>query len=167
MHGCSMRVQPMKLDVGQAFGLFSHTPGTIADNNTGDVAADLYHQYPADIQLMQSSGIKNFRFSVAWSRIFPNGTGTVSSLFRQHYWNKLRAWKCCRAARISMQPEHFLHTHSCSIIQFSSCAKGLQLMEPCLMKGALQRSLELGSGLHPGLEVHALQQARSHKQCMS
>ena len=54
---------------------FSHTPGKVANGDTGDIADDFYHLYPKDIALMQSLGIKAFRFSVAWSRIFPTGTG--------------------------------------------------------------------------------------------
>lgn len=58
---------------------FAHTPGRIAGNATGDVADDFYHRYRADIRLMQSMGIKAFRFSVAWPRIFPQGTGAPNS----------------------------------------------------------------------------------------
>jgi beta-glucosidase len=54
---------------------FAHTPGMTFNGDNGDVADDFYHLYPQDIQLMKSLGVKTFRFSVAWSRIFPNGTG--------------------------------------------------------------------------------------------
>ena len=54
---------------------FSHTAGKVANGDTGDVADDFYHRYPQDIELMQRLGIKAFRFSVAWSRIFPTGAG--------------------------------------------------------------------------------------------
>lgn len=54
---------------------FSHTPGKTANGDTGDVADDFYHRYPQDIALMKQMGLKTFRFSVAWPRIFPNGTG--------------------------------------------------------------------------------------------
>ena len=54
---------------------FAHTPGKIANGDTGDVADDFYHRYPQDIELMKRLGIKAFRFSVAWSRVFPSGTG--------------------------------------------------------------------------------------------
>jgi len=55
---------------------FSHTPGKTHAGDTGDVADDFYHRYKEDIQLMQRLGCKGFRFSVAWTRIFPEGTGT-------------------------------------------------------------------------------------------
>jgi beta-glucosidase len=54
---------------------FSHTPGKISHADTGDVADDFYHRYPQDIRMMQQLGIKGFRFSIAWSRIFPSGKG--------------------------------------------------------------------------------------------
>ncbi|GAC1650029.1 MAG: GH1 family beta-glucosidase [Acidobacteriaceae bacterium] len=54
---------------------FSHTPGKVHLGDTGDVADDFFHRYAEDIQLMKSIGVKTFRFSVAWSRIFPAGTG--------------------------------------------------------------------------------------------
>jgi beta-glucosidase len=54
---------------------FSHTPGKTFNGDTGDVADDFYHLYPNDIKLMQELGLKTCRFSVAWTRIFPNGTG--------------------------------------------------------------------------------------------
>ena len=55
---------------------FSHTPGKTFQGQTGDVADDFYHRYPQDIELMQRLGTKGFRFSIAWPRIFPQGTGT-------------------------------------------------------------------------------------------
>ncbi len=54
---------------------FSHTPGKILGGDTGDVACDHYHRYPEDIALMRELGLGAYRFSVAWSRIFPSGSG--------------------------------------------------------------------------------------------
>ena len=54
---------------------FSHTPGKVANNDTGDVACDFYHRYQADIDLMKSLGVSAFRFSLAWARILPSGRG--------------------------------------------------------------------------------------------
>ena len=53
----------------------SHQPGRTAQGHTGDVAADEYHRYPEDIQLMKHLGVKAYRFSVAWPRVFPDGDG--------------------------------------------------------------------------------------------
>ncbi len=54
---------------------FSHTPGKIQDNDTGDVACDHYHRYEDDIKLMKEIGIKYYRYSISWPRVFPDGTG--------------------------------------------------------------------------------------------
>lgn len=55
---------------------FSHTPGKVRNNDTGDIACDMYHRYEEDVQLMKNIHAKAYRFSIAWPRIFPNGTGT-------------------------------------------------------------------------------------------
>jgi beta-glucosidase len=55
---------------------FSHTPGKIKNNDTGDVADDHYHRYKEDVQLMKALGLNTYRFSVAWPRVFPKGKGT-------------------------------------------------------------------------------------------
>ena len=55
--------------------IFSHTPGKIYHNETGDVADDSYHLYKEDIRLLHNIGAKMYRFSIAWPRIFPDGTG--------------------------------------------------------------------------------------------
>lgn len=57
---------------------FTHTPGTIKDGNTGDVACDHYHRYPEDVALMQSLGLNGYRFSIAWPRVIPAGTGAIN-----------------------------------------------------------------------------------------
>jgi len=57
---------------------FSHTPGNIADGHTGDVACDHYHRYEEDIKIMKEIGIKSYRFSISWPRIFPEGTGKLN-----------------------------------------------------------------------------------------
>lgn len=67
---------------------FSHTFGKILDNSNADVAVDQYHRYPEDVQLMKDMGMDAYRFSIAWSRIFPNGTGQINQAGVDHY-NKL------------------------------------------------------------------------------
>ncbi len=52
---------------------FSHTPGRVAGGDTGDVACDHYHRWPADLDLMATLGIQSYRFSVSWSRVLPDG----------------------------------------------------------------------------------------------
>ncbi len=57
---------------------FSHTPGRVANGEHGDKAADHYHRYKDDIRLMAELGLKAYRFSTAWTRILPDGTGLVN-----------------------------------------------------------------------------------------
>ncbi|MFE7572148.1 GH1 family beta-glucosidase [Streptomyces sp. NPDC057539] len=57
---------------------FSHTPGTIDNNDNGDVACDHYHRVPEDIGLMKRLGVDAYRFSLAWPRIVPGGDGPVN-----------------------------------------------------------------------------------------
>ena len=57
---------------------FSHEPGRISDGATGDVACDHYHRYPEDIALMTGLGVDAYRFSIAWARIQPTGSGPVN-----------------------------------------------------------------------------------------
>ncbi|WP_051389974.1 GH1 family beta-glucosidase [Bradyrhizobium sp. Ec3.3] len=54
---------------------FAHGPGNIKNDDNGDVANDHYHRYKEDVALMKSIGAKAYRFSIAWPRIFPEGTG--------------------------------------------------------------------------------------------
>jgi len=57
---------------------FCRVPGAIDNGDTGDVACDHYHRWPEDIGLMRELGVGAYRFSVAWPRVLPDGTGTVN-----------------------------------------------------------------------------------------
>lgn len=57
---------------------FARTPGKVLNGDTLDVACDHYHRYPEDVRLMRELGVKNYRLSVAWPRIYPQGDGTVN-----------------------------------------------------------------------------------------
>ncbi len=57
---------------------FVHTPGKIANGETGDVSVDHYHRYKEDVALMKELGLDAYRFSTSWARILPDGTGTVN-----------------------------------------------------------------------------------------
>ncbi|XP_062212153.1 beta-glucosidase 8-like [Phragmites australis] len=58
---------------------FVHTPGNIADNANADVTTDEYHRYKEDVDLMKSLNFDAYRFSISWSRIFPDGEGKVNA----------------------------------------------------------------------------------------
>jgi beta-glucosidase len=57
---------------------FSHMPGRVKGGDTGDMACDHYHRLEADLDLMAELGVAAYRFSVAWPRILPDGTGAVN-----------------------------------------------------------------------------------------
>jgi len=57
---------------------FTHTPGKIVNNEIADVSVDHYHRYKEDVGLMKELGLDAYRFSVAWSRIIPDGTGPIN-----------------------------------------------------------------------------------------
>jgi beta-glucosidase len=58
---------------------FAHTPGKIPNGDTGDVACDHYRRVADDVDLMRELGIRAYRFSIAWSRVLPSGTGAVNA----------------------------------------------------------------------------------------
>ncbi len=58
---------------------FAHTPGMMAGGDTGDVACDHYRRYKDDVALMKRLGMQAYRFSLAWARILPEGTGRVNT----------------------------------------------------------------------------------------
>jgi beta-glucosidase len=64
---------------------FSHTPGRVANGDTGDVACDHYHRMPDDVALMRELGLGAYRFSVSWPRVLPDGTGPVNELGLDFY----------------------------------------------------------------------------------
>ncbi|MBA0782977.1 hypothetical protein Gotri_000779, partial [Gossypium trilobum] len=68
-----------------------YVTGKILDGSNADVAVDQYHRYPEDIQLMKDMGMDAYRFSIAWSRIFPNGTGEINQAGVDHYNNFINA----------------------------------------------------------------------------
>jgi beta-glucosidase len=57
--------------------IFSHTPGRIKNGDTGDVACDHYHRWREDVELLAQGGFKAYRFSTAWPRILPAGSGAI------------------------------------------------------------------------------------------
>ncbi len=52
---------------------FTEENGNIVDDSDGRVACDSYHKYEEDVQLIKDMGVDSYRFSIAWTRILPNG----------------------------------------------------------------------------------------------
>ena len=57
---------------------FSSQKGKIADNHNANHSSDFYNLYPQDIDILSSLSIPNFRFSISWPRVMPDGI-TVNS----------------------------------------------------------------------------------------
>ncbi len=57
---------------------FCRQRGRIREGDSGDMACDHYHRWPEDIELMSALGMQAYRFSIAWSRIMPSGTGSIN-----------------------------------------------------------------------------------------
>ena len=68
--------------------VFTARKGKIKQNQNGNTACDFYNRYPDDLKLMQQMHIPNFRFSLSWSRLLPQGTGKVS-MAGLDYYNRL------------------------------------------------------------------------------
>jgi beta-glucosidase len=58
---------------------FSHTPGNVANGDTGDRACDHYHRWSEDLDLMAELGLRAYRFSIAWPRVQPDGRGPANA----------------------------------------------------------------------------------------
>ena len=57
---------------------FSRVPGAVVNGENGDVAIDHYHRFADDVKLMADLGLNAYRFSVAWPRIQPTGSGAAN-----------------------------------------------------------------------------------------
>lgn len=58
--------------------VYAHLPGTTHAGTNGDLAADHYHRFREDVALMAEQGLTSYRFSIAWTRLFPEGRGAVN-----------------------------------------------------------------------------------------
>lgn len=58
--------------------LWAHIPGKTFQGTNGDIATDHYHRFEEDVELMKAQGLQAYRFSIAWTRILPEGVGTVN-----------------------------------------------------------------------------------------
>ncbi|GAV82981.1 Glyco_hydro_1 domain-containing protein [Cephalotus follicularis] len=69
--------------------VFSHIPGNIKNNDTGDIANDHYHRFSEDIEIIHSLGVNAYRFSISWARILPKGKFGEVSQSGIMFYNKL------------------------------------------------------------------------------
>ena len=70
---------------------FARIPGKTFQGSNGDVAVDHYHRYRDDIALMAEMGLRAYRFSVSWPRIYPRGKGLVNDAGLRFYDNLIDA----------------------------------------------------------------------------
>ncbi|NXA13550.1 LPH hydrolase, partial [Sapayoa aenigma] len=68
---------------------FTHVPGNIKNDDTGDIACDSYNRVEEDIYQLRAIGVKNYRFSLSWSRIFPTGRNNSINSRGVDYYNRL------------------------------------------------------------------------------
>ncbi|KFP97123.1 Lactase-phlorizin hydrolase, partial [Haliaeetus albicilla] len=68
---------------------FTHVAGNIKNNDTGDIACDSYNKVEEDIYLLRALGVKNYAFSLSWSRIFPSGRNNSINSHGVNYYNHL------------------------------------------------------------------------------
>lgn len=64
---------------------FTQKKGKVHENQNAFTACDFYNRYEQDIDLIKQLNIPNFRFSISWSRILPNGTGAVNQVGIDYY----------------------------------------------------------------------------------
>ena len=57
---------------------FCQVPGAVTHADSGAIACDHYHRLDSDLDLLAELGLTAYRFSIAWPRIVPDGTGTVN-----------------------------------------------------------------------------------------
>lgn len=60
--------------------MFSSNPDNIEDGKDGRVACDHYHRYAEDFTLMRNLHIRNYRFSISWPRVVPEGKGQLNPM---------------------------------------------------------------------------------------
>ena len=64
---------------------FVHSSGRIRSGDSGDVACDSYHRWPEDVALLRAMNLDSYRFSIAWPRILPNGSGSANAKGLDYY----------------------------------------------------------------------------------
>lgn len=81
----AFQIEGAYLEDGKSLTIMDmETRSGIADTK---IAIDHYHHWKEDIALMKECGLTSYRFSISWSRILPQGRGTVNSKGIQFYNN--------------------------------------------------------------------------------
>ena len=84
----SHQIEGGYLDDGKSLNIWDAlSDGHMAHGDHGQVACDHYHRYREDVALMKEIGLKSYRFSVSWARIFPDDSGKVNERGLQFYVN--------------------------------------------------------------------------------
>src|SRR5215471_18296915 len=65
--------------------VFTHKPGKILNGDTGDTACNTYYDFQTDIDILSALEFNAYRFSIAWSRVLPQGRGQVSQKGLDYY----------------------------------------------------------------------------------
>jgi len=73
--------------------VWANTTGNVIDGSDGRVACDSYHKFKQDVALVAGMGLNVYRFSLAWSRIIPDGTGEVNMAGIKYYQDLLQECK--------------------------------------------------------------------------
>ena len=73
-----------------------YSDGHVVGNMNGNVATDHYHRYKEDVALMQKMGLKNYRFSVSWSRLINVKTGKINEDGKKFYLDLVKELKTAR-----------------------------------------------------------------------
>ncbi|NWY48330.1 LPH hydrolase, partial [Sylvia atricapilla] len=68
---------------------FTHVPGNVNNDDTGDIACDSYNKVEEDLYMLRALGVKNYRFSLSWPRIFPTGRNNSINSYGVDYYNRL------------------------------------------------------------------------------
>ncbi len=74
---------------------FVREPGRTFKGTNGNIAVDHYHRYKEDIALMAEMGLKTYRFSISWPRVFPDGSGAINEkgmAFYEHIVDECRRY---------------------------------------------------------------------------
>ncbi|KAH9494597.1 hypothetical protein Btru_019683, partial [Bulinus truncatus] len=71
--------------------VFTSEAGRVDNGDTGQIACDSYHKYKEDVQLLKKIGVTHYRFSIAWTRLLPDGTTKTVNRLGINYYHRLIA----------------------------------------------------------------------------